>query len=69
MRVFGLLGLIVVLAVLLFQYRSNVSSVGKQQQQQQEQSSTLSKSVEDDVNNSVSGFQKKLDDAMKQSNE
>ncbi len=67
MRVFGLLGLIVVLAVLLFQYRSNVSSVGKQQQQ--EQSSTLSKSVEDDVNNSVSGFQKKLDDAMKESNE
>ena len=67
MRVFGLLGLIVVLAILLFQYRSNVSSVGKQQQQ--EQSSTLSKSVEDDVNNSVSGFQKKLDDAMKESNE
>ena len=67
MRVFGLLGLIIVLAVLLFQYRSNVSSVGKQQQQ--EQPSTLSKSVADDVNNSVSGFQKKLDDAMKQSNE
>ena len=67
MRVFGLLGLIVVLAILLFQYRSNVLSVGKQQQQ--EQSSTLSKSVEDDVNNSVSVFQKKLDDAMKQTNE
>ena len=65
MRVFGFLGLIIVLAFLFFQYRSNVTSVG---QQQQGQSSSLSKSVEDDVNNSVSGFQKKLDDAMKQSN-
>ena len=64
---FGLLGLIVILAVLLFQYRAGVSSVGQQQGQDQEQSSTLSKSVEDDVNNSVSGFQKKLDDAMEQS--
>jgi hypothetical protein len=65
MRIFGFLGLIIVLAFLLFQYRSSVTSVG----QQQGQSSSLSKSVEDDVNNSVSGFQKKLDDAMNQSNE
>jgi len=65
MRIFGFLGLIIVLAFLLFQYRSSVTSVG----QQQGQSSSLSKSVEDDVNNSVSGFQKKLDDAMKQSNQ
>ena len=66
MRIFGFLGLIIVLAFLLFQYRSSVTSVG---QQQQEQSSSLSKSVEDDVNNSMSDFQKKLDDAMKQSNQ
>ena len=66
MRVFGILGLVVILAFLMLQYKSRVTSVGKQHQQQ---SSTLSESVENDVNNSVSGFQKKLDDAMKQSGE
>ena len=61
MRIFGFLGLIIVIAIVAMQYKNNIRSTDSGEAE------SLSQSVEDEVNQSVSDIQKKLDDALKQS--
>ena len=62
MRIFGLLSIVIVLAILLLQYQSGIKgTVGG------EAATGISKSVENQVNSSVSDYQKKLEESMEQS--
>lgn len=62
MRIFSLLALLIVLAVAYFQYSSNIKGSGYSA------SKTLrTDEIKDQINESVSDYQKKLDEALKNS--
>ena len=62
MRIFSLLALIIVLAILMFQYSNNIKQSGYG-----ESGAFKTEEVEKQVNDSVSKYQKKLEDSLKQS--
>ena len=66
MRIFGLLGLIIVLVITMYQYKNNLCGLTVPTDSG-EPAIKISKSVEIQVNASVSDYQKKLEEGMKQS--
>ena len=66
MRIFGLLGLVLVLVITMYQYKNNLWGLTVPSDSG-EPAIKISKSVEIQVNASVSDYQKKLEESMKQS--
>ncbi len=62
MKVIGLLTLVVVVAIVMMQAKTHLQS------NNDENAKRYSESAEDDVNQSVGEMQKKLEDALEQSN-
>ena len=64
MRIFGLLAIIVVLAIVMFQYKNNIQGTAYSEK---ESKVLKSDEVEKAVNDSVSDYQKKLEESLNQS--
>ncbi len=62
MRIFSFLSLIIVLAIVLFQYSNNIKGTGYS-----ESGKLKTGEISEQVDKAVSDYQKNLDDALKQS--
>ena len=66
MRAFGLIGLLIVLAIVMYQYKMGLWGLSTGPDYS-DSAPAISKSVETEVNSSVAEYQKKLEENMKQS--
>ena len=62
MRIFGFLAMVIILAIVLFQYSNAIKGTGYN-----EKGTLKTEEVENRLNQSVSDYQKKLDESLKQS--